>query len=250
MRDETSRLLELASTTPGIIVFLLALRERGPLSKAIAEGIVTDVKRGLAVKEILNTAVDAWVSTAKEVIARTDVGLINLPWDHVLEARGSELEAIKKNQIYLIKMASAMVPPTSLWLPPPLWFCPADIPEKRIANRHWFKVMKSSQKLLSPYPGGNNTLQVALCKLVSKNTHTLSTSPRGGRRSSSQVSKTISELYDYLEASDKIPRRESNLQKLLNESREWHQRLAEIRSLQELEEELNMKPENFRIDVA
>lgn len=242
MADPTGRLMQLSYSVPGLLLFAMALRERGRLSGKIANQILRDVISGKQLPHILDEAVDAWIKSAPDILKKShcDGTGENLPWEQVNCAGTLELNRIRTAQKYLIRAAGPMVPPTLVWLPPPVWICPEDVPRKVLENARWFKVMKSSHKLISTEEGTRGLIRIGFASALSKN-HQVMVHWKGRRLKASTAGNKISQAYDYLDAESQIPTRKSNVVKIFEASEQWHKRIQEVRTLNDLRAQLNGK---------
>jgi hypothetical protein len=118
-----------------------------------------------------------------------------------------------------------MVPPTLLWLPPPIAFAPEDIPKKVRQNAHWYKVMKSSGVTQNPGVENERRYRIALSHFASKNAAEF---PKSQRRSRTWNLETV---LDFCRAVGRFPSRQTRASQLIKEARTWHRRLLEQKPL-------------------
>lgn len=222
LNDKTGRLLQVSHSHPGVLIFAMALREHGKNSKQISHSLISDIISGKPLNFAIDKAIDGWLQTAKEIVQLYSPDSLryenNPAWYRVLNASTTERERIRSQQRILVKGAGPQVAPTFLWLPPPIWFCPEDIPRKVRANARWFQVMKQSSCFLSYGSADEMAYRLGLASVVSKNVDALY-GPRFR-------SPDIAELLDYLEAVKIVPNRKSNLERIIDESAEWHVRFG------------------------
>ncbi len=234
LADPSGRVGQTVHSCPGALLFALALREKGGISALAANGIIEDIRAGKPINKALDAAIEIWTSTAIEWIQESgNKGEPNPAWERVFTSTPQEVAKIKRDQRLLVRRAGPMVPPTTLWLPPPIVFAPEDIPKKVIANKLWYKVMKSKATLNF---GGveERRTRMALSEFASKNFVALKRFMLEGR------DLNMNWILDYALAERCFPTRNTAPQAFLNGASTWHRIMVEIQDVQQLYQELDL----------
>ena len=123
--------------------FAFALLENR--ARAVGERLLSNAINGALLDRAIDEALEGWYLTQMRTLDAPDSATDPhaLPWRRLAEASIDERLRLLKQQRLLIRRAGPMVPPTLLWLPPPLALVPEDVPRPVRANARWFRVMKT-----------------------------------------------------------------------------------------------------------
>ncbi|MDY0058623.1 MAG: PcfJ domain-containing protein [Myxococcota bacterium] len=221
LADPTGWLAQLAETEPGVLIFALALVERGGELAVAGEALLAGVQAGQRLPRLLDEALLTWSEVGGRFADVEEHDLPGFSWVELRTASPARCAELRALQRLLIRRAGFRVPTTTLLLPPPPVLVPEDIPSTTLANARWFKVVKSlprHQEILEP--AARRSLR-ALARLASRQYEAFYAwrSRWGGRRAE--------ELADYLLATGRCPPREADLLGLLDEAQRWHGRFGE-----------------------
>lgn len=242
LADPSERIAELAYTCPGALIFALALIEQegmarsGSEAESAGEQLLQAVVAGKSLTQALNTAIEAWAEQSWSVLekqAQLGLQVRGQVWKRILEAAGEARGRICLQQRLLIRRAGPLVSTTLLWLPPPIAFTPEDIPKHVYKNAWWFRAMKSSGVTLHEGDEDEAPYRLALAQLVSGQSMELRGAIKKG-----QLRTSLNSLLDYLVSMRRMPSRRSDVVALLRESQAWHDRVAAVRDLADLAQEV------------
>ena len=225
--DTSGRLAQLAQACPGALIFAFALAKLGHRAGVGAAGakFLRDAIAGRELNELLDDALAAWAASAEwlahEQRAPSERHLI---WQRVVDARGSERQALLRAQRLLIRRAGAGVPSRTLWLPPPLAFAPEDIPARKLDNARWFRVMKCFSALLVSYEGLLLEYGRNVCLFLSRHALFLHAREDLGYSDHSRINS----LLDYSRAINDWPRRNSSATRLFEAAETWHRKIEQV----------------------
>ena len=156
--DVSGRVAELASTSPGALLFALAIERRDRTTgQDAARRFLDEVVAGRKFKRALDEIVAAWAESTTA-----------LAWLSP-EAR----QRVVNNQRSLVRRAGPRVRSVLLDSPPPLAFAPEDIPRSIGANAIWYGIVKSFRPLLAGSKVHGDSQHIALSRFVSANALTL-----------------------------------------------------------------------------
>ena len=225
--DTSGRLAQLAQACPGALIFAYALAKLGHRAGVGAAGakLLRDAVAGRGLNELLDDAVAAWAAGAERLAQNQRApGERHLIWQRVVDARGSERQALLRAQRLLIRRAGAGVPSRTLWLPPPLAFAPEDIPARKLENVRWFRVMKCFSPLLVSYEGLPLEYGRNICLFLSRHALLLHGREDLGHSDHSRISS----LLDYVRAINDWPRRSSSATRLFEAAETWHRQIEQV----------------------
>jgi hypothetical protein len=231
--DTSGRLAQVAQACPGVLTFAYALRAFGRRTGCVraASRLLRGIIDGRPLNILLDEALGTWAANAGKRVERrcTPDGYLH-NWQCLDECQGNERESLLRAQRLLIRRAGAGVPSLTLWLPPPAAFAPEDIPDQKIANARWFRVMKCLRPILAirndvrPGDGYN------LCMFVSRHALQIHKSKELGRIDYGRTSVIL----DYARANNHWPKRSTSATPYLAAAETWHQHFKEIRRMAEL----------------
>lgn len=193
LSDKSGRLMQLADAYPGVLIFAVALARQKSIGKKIAQKLIQDIVFGKKLNQCIDDAIHA----------KTKV------YSLLLEEPINNKSPLVEQRIF-IKKAKSRVTPTALLLPPPLKFAPEDIPQTVQENARWYKTMRKSAKLFSDDVPEETQLRIALSACLSKNHQHI------------RKTTSVNQLFDYLQYAGIKPDRNSNIPRLLKQSRQWH----------------------------
>ncbi|MSP17539.1 MAG: hypothetical protein EXR73_13190, partial [Myxococcales bacterium] len=230
VRDPTGRLAQLAATAPGALIFALALVERGGRCARAGERMLGDVVAGRRLRQLLDEAITSWADAASDRIVRAEgeSSRFNGVWQRLLDLSPPRRASALAAQRLLVLRAGPQVPTTLLFLPPPVWFAPEDIPTAVRANARWYRVMKGSWVTLRD-GDARDPARPAIVRFASRHAAALA----GG--SDRSIRDTLGQLADYAVATGRRPGRCTDPTAVVEESGRWHARLARAGELAELE---------------
>lgn len=199
LADESGRIAQLADVCPGLLGIAKALADR---QAPAAEALVAAIRAGRKLPRLLDLAADAW----REEARRAGVVPELLP----------ELARVTRQRL---RRAGKRVAPRSLLS----LFAPGlvaqDIPASADANASWYQ--RTSHPLLWPRIHGQSlpTPQLrALGALLSRRGPALLP-----RLAAGSLASDLRDLRDYLLASQRVPRRNSNPDALLAAAKSWRE---------------------------
>ncbi|MEN9796836.1 MAG: PcfJ-like protein [Pseudomonadota bacterium] len=143
--DPSGRLRQLAAATPGALVFALAhARGSDGAGRQAARTFREAVLQGTALKRALAPLLEDWAGfgarRGQATLRDSDLPEAFYALSH---APPAERERRLREQALLLRRAHPCVGATLLWLPPPLAFAPEDLPSRALAQRRWFKALKT-----------------------------------------------------------------------------------------------------------
>lgn len=238
--DASGRLAQVAQACPGALTFAYALRAFGrrPGSGRAAVRLLRGLIAGQPLNQLLDEAIAAWASGAQKKVENPRVpGGHRRVWRCLAEGKGGERESLLRAQRLLIRRASAGVPSVTLWLPPPPAFAPEDIPDRKLDNARWFRVVKCLRPLLTQRGGITAERRHNFCMFVSRHALQVRKCTELGN---SDYWRTNS-LLDYARAMNDWPRRATSPARCLPAAETWHHHFEEIRQLAELAAETGEK---------
>ncbi|MSP16994.1 MAG: hypothetical protein EXR73_10345 [Myxococcales bacterium] len=230
VNDSTGRIGQLAASTPGALIFALALLDgaHGVLERA-GRRLLDAVVAGARLDRALDDAIVAWdAGTRQQRQIHYEPGDPTDAFERLFSATPTERRRLHDAQRLLIRRAGSHVASTSLFLPPPLDFAPEDIPRTPLANARWYRVMKSGRATLLENAGAPGR-GFPLSRYLSR--HALALYQLAGRR---RLRQTLFNLLDYVIASGRVPSRMTDPARLLTESSEWHERIGVVQNVAEL----------------
>ena len=225
--DTSGRLAQLAQACPGALIFAFALAKLGHRAGVGAAGakLLRDAIAGRGLNELLDDALAAWAASAERLAQNQRApGERHLIWQRVVDARGSERQALLYAQRLLIRRAGAGVPSRTLWLPPPLAFAPEDIPARKLENARWFRVMKCFSALLASHDGLQLEYARNVCLFLSRHALFLHAREDLGYSDHSRINS----LLDYSRAINDWPRRNSSATRLFEAAETWHRQIEQV----------------------
>jgi hypothetical protein len=215
--DRSGRIAQLAIACPGALGFSLALMDRGAVD--VGERLLAGVVEGRRINPVLDEAVEAWAESLREHVMRSEVPRERNPlWRRVARANRVELRCIRATQRLLLRRAAPAVSGAYLWLPPPIFFAPEDVPRAVRANAAWFRVTKCTGITLYAAGEPDEALRFALARFTSRHASAI----WSARRRSRPIRDEVIELRDYLAAAGRFPSTRTDPFALMRESRRWH----------------------------
>jgi len=195
--DETGRIIQMASVCPGLLILARELERNGPrgASSLILDLIVQGCRRG----EILEWASD-FIS-------------------------GSDSRNGKNSRRLWISRAGTLIPPSLLLAIPVEELIPEDIPAEPRDNLVWYSAQKFAGQRAADYLPGR--IRRGFLAFISRNAAVLE---RALKAAGFSFEQGIIQLCDYVRASDRCPNRSTRPDKLLEESSQWHERLADLQA--------------------
>lgn len=145
-RDSTGRIAQLTESCPGAMIFAYALREMGGArGRRASKRLLAGVVAGEPLPRLLDRALEAWLEDALDL--EGFAAKRNNPhiWEPLRVADEEERTRILGRQRLLIRRATANVPTTLLWIPPPTSFVPEDIPVRPRDCARWFRLVKQGR---------------------------------------------------------------------------------------------------------
>ncbi len=230
--DTSGRLAQLTRACPGALIFAYALAKLGHRAGVGAAGakLLRDAVAGRGLNELLDDAVAAWATGAERLAQNQRAPAErHLIWQRVVDARGSERQALLRAQRLLIRRAGAGVPSRTLWLPPPLAFAPEDIPARKLENARWFRVMKCFPPLLVSYEGLPLEYGRNICLFLSRHALLLHKREDLGHSDHSRISS----LLDYARAINNWPRRTSSATRFFEAAETWHRQIEQVQLMED-----------------
>jgi hypothetical protein len=231
--DASGRLAQLAKSHPGVLTFAYALGSFGRREGCTrsANQALRGIIDGRPLKQLLDEAVRAWAKHAGKGVGRSctpDGYLRN--WQCLVECQEKDRQALFQAQRLLIRRAGAGVPSLTLWLPPPPAFAPEDIPQQKLANARWFRVMKCLRPVLALRNNIRPEHAVTLCMFISRHALKIGQSKELGNSDYGRIRT----LLDYARANNHWPLRSTPGAGYLAVAEAWHRRFQEIQHLAEL----------------
>ena len=238
--DVSGRLAQVAQACPGALTFAYALRAFGrrPGCGRASGRLLRGLIAGQPLNPLLDEAIAAWAAGAQRKVEnpRIPEGHRRV-WRCLAEGEGGKRESLLRAQRLLIRRAGAGVPSMTLWLPPPPTFAPEDIPDRKLDNARWFRVVKCLRPLLTLRGGITPERRHNLCMFVSRHALQLHKCAELGN---SDYWRT-SALLDYARAMNDWPRRATSPTRCLPAAETWHHHFEEIRQLAQLAAETGEK---------
>ncbi|MBF0503210.1 MAG: PcfJ domain-containing protein [Candidatus Riflebacteria bacterium] len=194
--DESGRMAQMAKVCPGVLILAMAIQASHP---AKMSELLDMTAAGVKLGKILDTASEIFATGPK----------------------ASELGQIQRIRI---ARAGPFVPPSLLMSVPDGGIVPEDIPDDPKDNLAWFKAQIIAEER------ANNLLAGPCLKsfmaFISRHAVELWRIAKTARMSFEQL---ITQLCDYARATDRYPGRTTSPEKLLQESRQWHDRQEYLR---------------------
>jgi hypothetical protein len=231
--DTSGRLAQVAQTCPGVLTFAHALQSFGHRTACVsaANRLLRGIIDGRPLNLLVEDAVSTWASKASKKIDRHCTAEEHRrTWQCLDECLGNRRQALLRSQRLLIRRAGAGVASLTLWLPPPPAFAPEDIPKQKLANAHWFRVMKCLREILNFRDNVRCEHDYNLCMFVSLHALEIHKSKELGN---SDYWRTSS-LLDYARANNHWPKRNTSATRFLEAAETWHRQFQEIRKMAEL----------------
>jgi hypothetical protein len=219
--DDTRRLLQLASTCPGALIFARCLDEHDR-TRDVAARLLKDLIAGRRLDASIDEAVEHWAnrfpgleSPRKRACPR---------WGFMVPPMRPDRQKVLRTQRLLVRRAGPQVATSLLWTLPPLVVVPEDIPRKVRANARWFAVMKCHSTLRTePEPGTQRSF-VAISNLLSAQHANV---PRA--KSFQLLQRSVGDLLDFILVTGRAPPRDADWRALMRASRAWHRGFARAR---------------------
>ncbi len=231
--DRSGRLAQVAQACPGALTFAYGLRAFAwrPGSHRAGERLLSGVIAGHPLNPLLDEAITTWAASAQRKLANlhTTEGQRRV-WRCLAESEGSERELLLRAQRLLIRRAGAGVPSMTLWSPPPPYFAPEDIPERKLDNARWYRVMKCLRPLLAAREPLRPEQAHDLCMFVSQHALQVRKCTALGKSDYGRASSIL----DYARAMDDWPRRGTSPARYLPGAEDWHDRFENMRQMAEL----------------
>jgi hypothetical protein len=232
IEDSTGRLVQLATTCPGALIFAFALDQAGRgWSSDVADAgarLLADAIAGRRLDRVLAHAVEAWAVGVER--AAGSARPVDPVWDRMAWAFGPERERLLAQQRLLVRRAGPMVVIAHLFLPPPIAFAPEDIPRPVRDNARWFSVVKCSPVLLTAPTGEGRERLHGVSAFVSRNAASLA---RPGRRRRART--VVARLVEYAAATNRWPVRGTNANRYIEEIEVRRAQIAAAQALGALE---------------
>jgi hypothetical protein len=228
--DRTGRIAQLATACPGALLLALALRDCDrPGGIAASERLLGGVVAGRRLPGLLDEALEFWLHAGGHSFERRH----DEPWVRLRLAPQAERRRLLQQQRLLVRRASSRVPTTLLWLPPPVVFCPEDLPATARGQATWFRAMKSLA-FLAPHPRLDAGAQAALSSFCSRHAEALY--EIAGR---TQFRGVIHWILDYVAATGRVPARNSSPARVVADVRRWHAAMARVADMAALAHEVD-----------
>lgn len=237
VKDGSGRLAQLASVCPGALTFAFALSVPGRRAGTRAAGakLLRDVVAGRGLNEALDAALASWAAGAARLVEHASLREAQRAiWRRLVDAGPRELRSIVGAQRLLIRRAGAGVPSYTLWVPPPLRFAPEDIPEKKLANARWFRLVKGHGITLAPPSRNDPDIGEEFAAFVSRHAAALA----DHWKPHYQPRWRIQEMLDYAVATHDFPRRNTSPARYLEAVDRWHAGLAQLQELVDAADEV------------
>ncbi|MBF0501951.1 MAG: PcfJ domain-containing protein [Candidatus Riflebacteria bacterium] len=195
--DQTGRIAQLATTCPGILIIARGI---GTRDKHALDELLAMIVSGVRLGRILNKAVNLW-------------------------ARFSESETdLHKHQRTRIACAGPLIPADLLWAQPVGQVVIEDVPDDPTENLKWYLLQAYAKSVAGRLPGSKRN---GFFSFVSRHTPSIITMLRINpdecvRHAWPNIQ--LSEIIDYIMATARFPKRATSLERLIGDSRAWHQR--------------------------
>jgi hypothetical protein len=220
-RDETGRMGQLASVSPGAALFAVGL-QMGVTTRWIAQRMARQVVEGKKLDRVLGEAVEAWLSGEREPVRQLRLfpGIFG---EQVVPVAFQEQSARLR---LLIRRAGPWVHPSWLVRIPPPLVVPEDIPAAPHFNACWYKAMSELEQY-APEERADG-----FAAFVSKNLTALRQRATEGR----PFDFLLGELRDYLNATRRKVTRASGAEGILRDCGRWHEQMRRVEDI-DLEDE-------------
>ena len=188
--DPTGRVIQMANTCPGILIFAKGLGDR---DRRAHDHVLNMIVSGVKQQQIIEYAVEAW---QKMELAEP---------------------ATLANQRLRIQLAGPLIPSSLLWEQPTGNIVGEDIPSDREDNLIWFQMQKAAsivaERIILP------SQSAAFLGFVSRHAIELHQMAKQGENT---LDWFLRNLVDYVVATGRSPGRKTSPRRLVLECHEWH----------------------------